>query len=190
MGLPIVNSPAGLTAPSESATAPVDAAPLQGWAMLWTLLGVFAGGLALNLTPCVYPMIPITVSFFGGRSARDQPGQRQLVLSCFQFAYRAVPSRISHNDTEFALLRPPPVHGRCLAGNSAGFLGFHLFNSDEPVSHGPGGRMPTKIVLYNIKVEGGSCSYDGRDPNCFIESGNRNVTDEGIAFGLTFGPYA
>jgi thiol:disulfide interchange protein DsbD len=29
---------------------------------------VFFGGLALNLTPCVYPMIPITVSYFGGQS--------------------------------------------------------------------------------------------------------------------------
>ena len=35
---------------------------------LWlTLLGFFAGGLALNLTPCIYPLIPITVSYFGGR---------------------------------------------------------------------------------------------------------------------------
>lgn len=33
-----------------------------------TLLGIFAGGLALNLTPCIYPLIPITVSYFGGRS--------------------------------------------------------------------------------------------------------------------------
>lgn len=32
------------------------------------LLLVFAGGLALNLTPCVYPMIPITVSYFGGQA--------------------------------------------------------------------------------------------------------------------------
>jgi len=41
---------------------------------LWTLLGVFAGGLALNLTPCVYPLIPITVSYFSGRSTRDRSG--------------------------------------------------------------------------------------------------------------------
>jgi thioredoxin:protein disulfide reductase len=35
---------------------------------LWlTLIGFFAGGLALNLTPCIYPLIPITVSYFGGR---------------------------------------------------------------------------------------------------------------------------
>jgi len=49
---------------------------LAGWALLWTLLGIFAGGLALNLTPCVYPLIPITVSFFGGRSTQ---GKRELI---------------------------------------------------------------------------------------------------------------
>lgn len=48
--------------------------------MLWTLLGIFVGGLALNLTPCVYPMIPITVSFFGGRTAGKNPKQVELVL--------------------------------------------------------------------------------------------------------------
>jgi len=35
-------------------------------------LGIFAGGIALNLTPCVYPLIPITVSYFGGRSGQGQ----------------------------------------------------------------------------------------------------------------------
>jgi thiol:disulfide interchange protein DsbD len=34
----------------------------------WLVLaGVFFGGLALNLTPCIYPLIPITVSYFGGK---------------------------------------------------------------------------------------------------------------------------
>ena len=33
-----------------------------------TFLLIFFGGLALNLTPCVYPMIPITISYFGGQS--------------------------------------------------------------------------------------------------------------------------
>ncbi|CAB5108777.1 Cytochrome c-type biogenesis protein DsbD, protein-disulfide reductase (EC [Olavius algarvensis associated proteobacterium Delta 3] len=47
---------------------------LSGWATLWTLIGVFAGGLALNLTPCVYPLIPITVSYFSGRSTRGKSG--------------------------------------------------------------------------------------------------------------------
>ncbi len=42
--------------------------------MLWTLLGIFAGGMALNLTPCVYPLIPITVSYFVGRSGKGLAG--------------------------------------------------------------------------------------------------------------------
>lgn len=36
--------------------------------LLFGFVLVFLGGLALNLTPCVYPMIPITVSYFGGQS--------------------------------------------------------------------------------------------------------------------------
>lgn len=45
---------------------------LEGWGLLWTLLGVFAGGMALNLTPCVYPIIPVTISYFAGQSDRRQ----------------------------------------------------------------------------------------------------------------------
>jgi thioredoxin:protein disulfide reductase len=45
---------------------------LAGWAMLAALVGVFFGGMALNLTPCVYPLIPITVSYFGGRSGQGR----------------------------------------------------------------------------------------------------------------------
>ena len=32
-------------------------------------LAVFLGGLALNLTPCVYPMIPVTLAFFSQQAA-------------------------------------------------------------------------------------------------------------------------
>lgn len=48
--------------------------PERGTALYLTLLGIFLGGLALNLTPCVYPLIPITVSYFGGRSRRRGKG--------------------------------------------------------------------------------------------------------------------
>ena len=33
-----------------------------------TFVSIFVLGLALNLTPCVYPMIPVTVSYFGRQS--------------------------------------------------------------------------------------------------------------------------
>lgn len=41
---------------------------LESSGLLLGLLIVFIGGLALNLTPCVYPLIPITVGYFGGQT--------------------------------------------------------------------------------------------------------------------------
>ena len=72
-GMPVESAPAGLAA---SAQAPETARPFYGWAMIWTLLGIFAGGMALNLTPCVYPLIPITVSYFGGQAAKGGQGRK------------------------------------------------------------------------------------------------------------------
>jgi thioredoxin:protein disulfide reductase len=43
--------------------------------LLWALLGVFLGGMALNLTPCVYPLIPVTVSYFGGQAFAGKEGR-------------------------------------------------------------------------------------------------------------------
>ncbi len=77
-GLPVDRRPAGL---AGSAQEPESPGPLYGWAMIWTLLGIFAGGVALNMTPCVYPMIPITVSYFGGRAAAGAAqGRGRLVV--------------------------------------------------------------------------------------------------------------
>lgn len=41
--------------------------------LIITLFLIFFGGMALNLTPCVYPLIPVTISYFGGL---DHKGQR------------------------------------------------------------------------------------------------------------------
>ena len=75
-GLPISSAPAGLTQTGEAEKTP---GPLAGTAMIWTLLGIFVGGMALNLTPCVYPLIPITVSYFGGQAARGSEGRGSLL---------------------------------------------------------------------------------------------------------------
>jgi thiol:disulfide interchange protein DsbD len=45
--------------------------------LFYTFLFIFLGGLALNLTPCVYPLIPITISYFGGQS---EGNKKALVL--------------------------------------------------------------------------------------------------------------
>lgn len=79
-------------APSESevpaVTAPIDKKPepaavskagnpvsrFEGRGLLPLFLLVFIGGLALTLTPCVYPLIPITISYFGGQSGGRKGG--------------------------------------------------------------------------------------------------------------------
>lgn len=48
--------------------------------LLVTYLLVFLGGLALNLTPCIYPMIPITISIFGAQGGGPR---RALGLAVF-----------------------------------------------------------------------------------------------------------
>jgi len=76
-GLPVASAPAGLAQATEESKAP---GPLHGWAMLWTLFGIFTGGMALNLTPCVYPLIPITVSYFGGQATKGGEERGKLMV--------------------------------------------------------------------------------------------------------------
>ena len=56
---------------------------LQRRGLFLTLVVVFFGGLALNLTPCVYPMIAITVSYFGGQSRTVGAAFRQSLVYFF-----------------------------------------------------------------------------------------------------------
>jgi thiol:disulfide interchange protein DsbD len=48
----------------------------------WALPAVFLGGLALNLTPCVYPMIPVTLAFFSSQ-ASGALGRAALLACCY-----------------------------------------------------------------------------------------------------------
>ncbi|MGH9867775.1 MAG: protein-disulfide reductase DsbD family protein [Candidatus Polarisedimenticolia bacterium] len=65
-------APGGAGTPAPDAVSPIDN-PVGRWvseagwgvALLW----IFLGGLALNLTPCVYPLIPITLAYFGGQAS-------------------------------------------------------------------------------------------------------------------------
>ena len=45
---------------------------LSSGSYAWALLLIFGAGLATALTPCVYPMIAITVSIFGARQAKSK----------------------------------------------------------------------------------------------------------------------
>jgi thioredoxin:protein disulfide reductase len=50
----------------------------KGW--LYLYLGAFGAGLATSLTPCVYPMIPITLAIFGARG-KDVSRRRSIALA-------------------------------------------------------------------------------------------------------------
>lgn len=53
--------------PKESEPSSI-AERLEKSGLLLSLIFVFLAGLALNLTPCVYPIIPITIGYFGGQA--------------------------------------------------------------------------------------------------------------------------
>ncbi len=60
----------------------LDAAAVLASGRLWAATGiVFVGGLLTALTPCVYPLIPITVGILGGRTgAGARPNRRRSAL--------------------------------------------------------------------------------------------------------------
>ncbi|SPF38554.1 Cytochrome c biogenesis protein transmembrane region [Syntrophobacter sp. SbD1] len=72
-------------------TAHAGHADAGGLGMVWAIISIFLGGMALNLTPCVYPLIPVTISYFsakslamksveGGQSAPVQQNGRGAIL--------------------------------------------------------------------------------------------------------------
>ena len=65
-----------------SAARAGDGSRLAGMSLPLLILSVFFAGLALNLTPCVYPLIPITVGFFSQQS-RDRIGGSFLLAAAY-----------------------------------------------------------------------------------------------------------
>jgi thiol:disulfide interchange protein DsbD len=64
------DAPPAAPAKPEPKGGPGDfGALLERRGLVGALLIVFGWGLLLNLTPCVYPVIPLTVSFFGGQAS-------------------------------------------------------------------------------------------------------------------------
>ncbi len=70
--IPLSAAPPGGVSGTRAAGASADfEQQLNRRGLPFVLLLLFAGGLALNLTPCVYPVIPLTLSFFAGQAAGD-----------------------------------------------------------------------------------------------------------------------
>lgn len=54
--------------------------PIGGRSLWWIFIAAFGGGLLALLTPCVYSMIPVTVSFFTKRSTTRVEGIRNAMF--------------------------------------------------------------------------------------------------------------
>ena len=46
---------------------------------------VFVGGVLTSLTPCIYPMIPITAAIIGGQSANQAASFRRTAILTFSY---------------------------------------------------------------------------------------------------------
>ena len=61
-----------LWAPVVDKMKPYGAEEISGQSLFWIFLGGFGGGFLALLTPCVWPMIPMTVSFFLKRNKKSR----------------------------------------------------------------------------------------------------------------------
>ncbi|REG92060.1 protein-disulfide reductase DsbD family protein [Algoriphagus antarcticus] len=69
---------------SAKTTSSIEILPIHENESLWGfMILAFLAGLAALLTPCVFPMIPMTVSFFTGRAKSKSTGVRNAIIYGF-----------------------------------------------------------------------------------------------------------
>src|SRR5204863_9706621 len=100
---------------SGTAAMPRGGEQVARWVAEWgyglTFVWVALLGVALNLTPCVYPLISVTVAFFGGRTAREhRHSVRRAVVYvvgiCLSFSTLGVVAALTGSLFGAALQRP------------------------------------------------------------------------------------
>jgi thiol:disulfide interchange protein len=70
--------------PVANSSSPIEIVQVQENESLWGFMVLaFLAGLAALLTPCVFPMIPMTVSFFTGRASSKSIGIRNAIIYGF-----------------------------------------------------------------------------------------------------------
>jgi thiol:disulfide interchange protein DsbD len=125
-------------APSPGGAAAGEIARLvERWGYPVTLLWVALLGVALNLTPCVYPLISVTVAFFGGRSAgaEGRALRRSLfyVLGiCLTFSALGVTAALTGSLFGAALQRPATLAGIALVLVALAASNFGLYQFRMP----------------------------------------------------------
>src|SRR5262252_6349413 len=66
---------------ASAACDPFNEYQQRGWA--WMYLASFGFGFQTSLTPCVYPMIPITLGIFGARGKDVSRGKALLLATAY-----------------------------------------------------------------------------------------------------------
>jgi thiol:disulfide interchange protein DsbD len=112
---------------------------LERWGLGPTLLWIGVLGLALNLTPCVYPMISITVAFFGGRSERRREQTLVHALAyvlgvCVTFSLLGVAAALTGSLFGAALQRPAVTIGIAALMVALALSNFGLYQLRMPAA--------------------------------------------------------
>jgi thiol:disulfide interchange protein DsbD len=132
--------------PGASVEGNVVASAIARFGYPLTLVWVAVLGLALNLTPCVYPLISVTVAFFGGRTGTDERravGRALLYVLgiCITFSGLGVAAALTGSLFGAALQRPAVLGTIALL-----MVGLALSN----------------LGLYHVRVPSGVMRWAGR----------------------------
>jgi thiol:disulfide interchange protein DsbD len=149
-----VNPTAAAAPPRTSGNAVRDRleSALAGGGIGW-LLALFVGGLLLNLTPCVFPMLGITVSIFGVR--RKEPVPKIVATAvlyvlgiCLTYTVLGVVAALTGGLFGAALQSPwvPVFLGGLLLLLSGGMFGAYEMNPPTWLMDRLGGAQATNLA--------------------------------------------
>src|SRR5262249_18803678 len=114
--------------------AVADAVARWGWGVTFLWVGLL--GLALNLTPCVYPMISITVAYFGGRTAAESTRLGHALLYvlgiCITFSALGVAAALTGSLFGAAMQQPVVLGGIALLMVGLALGNFGLYQVRMP----------------------------------------------------------
>jgi len=113
---------------------------IHDWGYPLTFLWIAFLGVALNLTPCVYPLISVTVAFFGGTTAAEHHHsvRRSLIYVlgiCLSFSTVGVAAALTGSLFGAALQRPAVLASIALVlvGLAGSNFGFYQLRVPSPI---------------------------------------------------------
>jgi thioredoxin:protein disulfide reductase len=114
--------------------AVADAVARWGWGVTFLWVGLL--GLALNLTPCVYPMISVTIAFFGGRRVAESTRVAHALLYvlgiCITFSGLGVAAALTGSLFGAAMQQPVVLGGIALLMVALALGNFGLYQVRLP----------------------------------------------------------